>query len=86
MSDDERWRKMTPTEREKNVPIIEECLQPLFDRIAELEAQVTRLQDAYNAALGDVEWLVPYDQINWDENHREYGLHPGDLDPLDGDE
>ena len=39
-SDDERWRKMTPTEREKNLPIIEECLQPLFAHTEELEAQV----------------------------------------------
>ena len=47
-------------------------------RIADLEAQVARLQDAF---IGIAE-----DHGTADAFAAEYGLHPGDLDPIGGDD
>lgn len=79
MSDDERWRKMTPRERKKNEAIIREAMQPIFDRITELEAQACRLR----AAIHDLRCSV--DASEFDDVVASY-LHPGDLDPIGGEQ
>lgn len=38
------WRQMTDEEWDKNKPVIERHIAPLFERIAALEQQVTRLE------------------------------------------
>lgn len=91
MSDDERWRKMTPTERERNAVIIAEALQETFDRIADLEAQVTRLQVAVKhhasgraIAMKHEQGLSVPEYVELEAALQQgAGLRPGDLDPLD---
>jgi hypothetical protein len=73
------WRTMTPTERKKNEAIIREAIQPIFDRITEIEAQVTRLR----AAIHDLRCSV--DASEFDDVVASY-LHPGDLYPIGGDD
>lgn len=57
-----------------------------IDRIAELEEQVTRLQNAYHEALIEIDWWPDtWDTMTDDEQcaeHRANGLLPGDLDPV----
>lgn len=74
MSDDQ-WRPMTPTERERNEPAIREALQPLFDRIDELEKQVHRLR----AFAEEMSWYAP--EEDWDDAARRI-LKYGDVHPI----
>lgn len=59
-------------------------------RISDLEAQVTRLQNAYREALVEIDWWPDtWDTMTAKEQrfeHRANGLQPGDLDPVKGND
>lgn len=66
------------SDEELRVDSLDDLPDPQASRIAELEAQVTRLQ---NAIRGCVNRLEPREARTVVEAHTK----PGDLDPLDGE-